>query len=313
MVTILDLWNHRYVLMSFVIVGCVVALVGTMFMDETYKAKVSFVPATIITDDGNTQTIGMLQGVAGSMGINLGGNEDIRQLFPHILKSRKLLEMVLNNEYPVEDSSTVTLFNYLDPEGSSKEIRTDIAIRKLREKISTSVDPKTGIISFAAVFKDPTLASSFTNSCVDELDVLTRNIRKEHTKHKNDFIKTRLIETNQQLSDAESKLLDFRKYNRQTDSPQLMLLEERLNRSVNLYQRLQQELMVQQELVIIENTKDVPLVVVLDKATPPTRKHSPQRLRLLISAIIVSFMIGLFYVAVTSLGKRVQLESRGAA
>ncbi|MCP4798546.1 MAG: hypothetical protein GY893_01190, partial [bacterium] len=120
-------------------------------MDKTYKAKVSFVSATIITDDGNTNTIGMLQGVAGSMGINLGGSEDIRQLFPHILRSRKLLERILNKEYPLSDSSKETLIDYLNPAGESSEIQTDNAIRNLRKKISTSVDPKTGIISFGAV------------------------------------------------------------------------------------------------------------------------------------------------------------------
>jgi uncharacterized protein involved in exopolysaccharide biosynthesis len=305
-VTILDLLNHKRTLLAFIFVGCVLAFLATLLMDKTYKAKVSFVPATIITDDGNTNTIGMLQGVAGSMGINLGGSEDVRQLFPHILRSRKLLERVLSKEYPLSDSSTKALIDYLNPAGESSEIQTDNAIRKLRKKISTSVDPKTGIISFGAIFMDPILAASFANSCVDELDILTRNIRKEHTKHKNDFIKTRLSKTNQQLTDAESKLLDFRKHNHQADSPQLMLVEDRLNRSVNLYQRLQQELMVQQELVIIDTTKDVPLVVILDKATPPTQKHSPQRLRLLISAAIISCMLGLFFVAIISIRKNIQ-------
>ena len=313
MLTILDLWNHKRTLAVFVVIGCVLAFIATLLMDETYKAKVSFVSATIITDDGNANTIGMLQGVAGSIGINLGGSEDIRQLFPHILRSRKLLERVLNKEYIMSDSSTKVLIDNLNPAGETAEIKTDNAIRSLRNKITTSVDPKTGIISFGAVFKDPILASGFTNSCVEELDILTRNIRKEHTKHKNDFIKTRLSKTNQQLTEAESKLLDFRKHNHQADSPQLMLIEDRLDRSVNLYQRLQQELMVQQELAIIDNTKDVPLVVILDKATPPTQKHSPQRLRLLMSAAIISFIIGLFFVTIESTRKNIHEESRRTA
>ena len=78
---------------------------------------------------------------------------------------------------------------------------------------------------------------------------------------------------------------------------------------MELYERLHQELVVQQELNQIDVARDVPLVVVLDRAVPPITRFSPKRFRLMVSAAILSFFAGSMIVLLRKGRREVVVDS----
>jgi len=284
-----ELWRGRLLLAAIVCVGCVLALAATFLVRPTWRATTAIVPAAALEDGGGGGALAALQGAAGSLGLNLGGGgEGVGDLLPRILRSRTVLGRVLDRTYVMSDGNTDTLGVWIDPAGSSAAARRDAALRKLRGAVRAGVDARTGVISISATLTDPVLAAAVANACVEELDAFTRSARNAHSGRRESFVAGRLEEVGDQLEAAEEKLRDFRMRNRSiAGSPQLMLEEGRLIREVEVAQRIFLELKAQFEMARIDQARDVPLVIILDEATPPVRKHGPRRGRLLVSAFIL--------------------------
>jgi len=291
-----QLWRRRRTLAVIVVVGCVLTLAATFLIRPTYRAAATIVPASSL--DGGGGALAALQGAAGGMGLNLGGGgDDLSDLFPRILRSRTVLERVLRREFRLRDGGADTLMAWIDPSGSTPESRLDSALRKLRSKVNPGVDSRTGAVTVAVTLTDPVLAAAVANAVVEELDIFIRSVRNAHSGSQAVFIGERLEEISLQLKESEEALLDFRRRNRIiSGSPQLMLEEGRLIREVEVNQRLFLELKAQRELAGIERYRDVPLVIVLDEATPPVIKFAPRRARLLVSGFVVFFLCGSLWI-----------------
>lgn len=305
------LWQHRRMLATIVMVGCLLTLIATFLVKKTYRASSSFVAASALTDDGQAAVPGALMGVAGRLGLRLGAGEDLGELFPQLLRSRTLLEKVLARPLPLSGGGVDSLARWLDPSGRTPSARSESALRKLRGKLLAGVDGRTGLVTVSVTLADPVLAAAAANACVEELDAFAVAARREHSSRQSDFIRTRLQEVGAELAAAESALQDFRERNRRVvDSPQLLLQQERLARVVEVAQRVFLELTAQREIARIEQARDVPLLIVLDKAVPPVRKHAPQRLRLLCSAAVLSLLVG-FAVVVAKHAREPRLAPTG--
>ncbi len=292
-------WRHRRLLAALVVVGCVLTLLATFLVRTTYRASSSFVAASALAGKSDVAGLGALEGVAGRFGVRLGGGDDLGELFPRILRSRTLLDEVLARPLPLRDGGVDSLIAWLDPSGSTPAARRDGALRKLQGRMSAGVDARTGVVTVAVTLTDPVLAAAVANACVAELDAFAGSARRAHSSRQGDFISGRLDEVSTELAAAETTLKEFRERNRRiADSPQLLLQEGRLAREVEVAQRVFMELKAQHEIVKIEEARDVPLVIVLDEAVPPVRKHAPRRLRLLVSAAVVFLLIGLVAVVV---------------
>jgi len=295
---------------TIVLAGCLLTLLATFFLTPTFLATTTFTSASSIADEGSTRALGFLQGMVGSLGINLGAGQDLSLMYPHMIRSREFLSRVLGMEVKLSDGSHETLSAWIDPSGDTDVERMDKAFRELRDKIRIHVDSRTGIIELSVEFRDPAVASSVANECVARLDALAREMRRTHTSSKSQFVDRRLQETGVQLSESENDLLEYRERNRSlSGSPQLLLGENRLQRKVELYERLHQELVVQQELNQIDVARDVPLVVVLDRAVPPITRFSPKRFRLMVSAAILSFFAGSMIVLLRKGRREVVVDS----
>lgn len=307
------LWSGRRALAAFAVVGCVLTLAGSFLIRPTYRASTTIVSASALDDGGGAGALAALQGAAGSLGLNLGGGvEGVADLFPRILRSRAVLENVLDRAFVLRDGGTDTLLRWLDPAGSGEAARRNDAVRKLRSRVKTGHDPRTGAVTVSVTLTDPVLAAAVANAAVEELDAFVRSVRNAHSGSQARFIGERLDEVSAQLGTSENALMEFRSRNRSiSGSPQLMLEEGRLMREVEVNQRLFLELKAQRELAGIERARDVPLVIVLDEAAAPDVKYAPRRARLLASGLAVSLLVGaLFVLAADSRRRRETVEDR---
>ena len=116
------------------------------------------------------------------------------------------------------------------------------------------------------------------------------------------FIEGRLDSVKADLEKAEQALRDFREENRAIqDSPALRMQEGRLLRAVALNEQLYSTLAAQYELAKIEEVKNLPVIDVLDEATPPYRRAKPRRSFRFAAGLVLGFLALLVFDSTTYL------------
>ena len=98
----------------------------------------------------------------------------------------------------------------------------------------------------------------------------------------------------EQLAEFEEVLKVFRERNRSImESPQLQLEMERLLREVEIQTQVYITLQRQYELARIDEVKETPSVVILDKGRPAVKKDQPKRKKIVILAMFIGgFLAG---------------------
>jgi uncharacterized protein involved in exopolysaccharide biosynthesis len=271
-------------------------IVLCLVLPRQFRAETTILPSLRVASDSDAASVAALRSAAGAMGVSVGvGAQDPSVLFPQVLRSRTLAERVLLREYPVRGGGTRRLLDALGKAGSDSSLRLDAAVRRWRGRVlRLRLDAKSGVTAVSVELQDAALSAAVANACVEELDRFNREVKNAQAGKQVDFISNRLVEVEQQLAAAEDALKQFREQNRQlSGSPQLLLQEARLARDVQLNEQLFLTLKTQLEVARIEEVKNVPLVVVLDRATPPVRPSSPQRLQLLACAGGLGLALGI--------------------
>ncbi|MBI5020382.1 MAG: hypothetical protein HZB59_03005 [Ignavibacteriales bacterium] len=108
-----------------------------------------------------------------------------------------------------------------------------------------------------------------------EIAIIQRNLGKD-----NEILNQKLIE----LGEMEKKLSTF---------PQIGLESYRLYRDVAIGQKILEVLIPLYEQSKIDEQKDVPVLLVLDKAVPPTRKAKPQRSLIVFSTTMITLFLSI--------------------
>jgi tyrosine-protein kinase Etk/Wzc len=78
--------------------------------------------------------------------------------------------------------------------------------------------------------------------------------------------------------------------------PQTALSSIRLYRNAAIQQKIYEFLLPLYEQAKIDEQRDVPVVLVLDKGVPPERKDRPKRLFILLTALVLGLMVNSFFV-----------------
>ena len=123
------------------------------------------------------------------------------------------------------------------------------------------------------------------------------------TKLNREFIEGRQFEVKEQLAEFEEVLKVFRERNRSImESSQFQLELERLMRDVEIQTQTYITLQQQYELARIEEVKETPSVIILDKGKPAVEKDKPKR-KLIV--IIATLLGGMFASGVTLLKRTI--------
>ena len=123
---------------------------------------------------------------------------------------------------------------------------------------------------------------------LEELDIHQHEYNARKTKETRQFIEERLMDTEQELENAEETLKEFRERNRNIfESPQLQLEQERLARDVAVLIGVFTTLKQQLETAKIEEVYDSEYVVILDTPNIPLYPSKPNK-KLMV--ILVGFL-----------------------
>ena len=303
----------------------IIALIYSLFATPYYSAFVSIYP---MGDDGSVNTsIGDLQGLASSFGINIGSGGNTSFYIPDIIQSRKLRKAIVRNKwdttYDPNPIDLISLWGVNKDEGFSinnifnkiispisqinPEIKnTEIAMELLMDQITID-EEDSGLLIISVLMEEPQLAADIANYIANYVkSYISEEMTLQSTKYRI-FIEERLKSSKKDLKVIEEKLNRFRKNNPLSlDTPDLQLERARLIRDVEINQEVYLTLLTQYELAKIEELKETPVINVLDNAEAPIRKDSPKRKLL----VILGLISGLFFGSIITLLKYFTSDQR---
>jgi len=289
--------------------GILYALLAT----PLYKSNITMYPS-----GESSGGLSQLQGMASMFGMNMGGGESKFHI-PDIINSRTLQTKIIYKKWDSNRSnSPIDLISYwkinvknkfsfnplkwFSTSDGNMDLKWEAsALEELSERISVKED-KTGLINVEVLMEEPELSAQIANYIYLGLVEFTNVNHIEIAKLNREFIQERQLEVKEILTTTENKLKEFRSKNRKVmDSPQLQLELERLMRDVEIQTQVFITLQQQYELARIEEVKETPSVVVLDKGKPAAEKDSPKRKLVVILCIFIGLFFGNIYVLVKRL------------
>ena len=257
--------------------GLVLGTLLWILLPRTFVSEATILPST---HDDALPAGGSLLSLAGSFGLQLPGSAlPESHLYPTILTSERVIRSALETSLDPADPSAGTLFDEISEDEREEEIAREKAIGRIREDVlRVGLDEETGIVRVVARMADPALAHRTVAIFLDELSRYLREERTAESRENREFVEQRRQETARRLSEAEEELRAFHEKNRRrSNSPDLLLAEERLQRRVRVLEELFLELSRQYEVAWIEERQATPILEVLD---PPTIRLTPKSPRL---------------------------------
>jgi uncharacterized protein involved in exopolysaccharide biosynthesis len=269
------IWAKRklILILSF---GVSLLTLGILFLfPNYYKAVSTILPET---EKGKLSALGQFADIANIAGVNIPGSE-IAKLYPTIITSETVLRNVIYKEYQTKKfPQPVNLVRFWEIDKKDLGEEFEAAYTRLRGGLNASFDMKSSMVIVTLDMTEPELAANVLNTIVGQLDNFMRTKRTSNAQEQRKWIDVRLKEVDGDLRVAEERLKEFREKNRRvSDSPELMLEQDRFAREVQINSTVFIELKKQLELAKIEEIKNIPIINILDVARPPVNKERPRR------------------------------------
>lgn len=281
----LMLARRRLLIVAPAAVAAAVVISG-LFADRTWTAEGAMVPQAA---GGN---VSRLAGLAGQFGVAVptGGGGQSPDFYADVLRSDGILRRLLAAKYTAADGHPIDLINNLVPSSETPERHAEFALRELRERISTTVGLKTGIVTVRVQVTEPELARAIVERAMAELNVLNVRVQQNVAAQERAFTDDRLVIARAELRGAEDRLEAFLRGNRTVSgTPQLVLQEERLRRDVSLRQQVVVGLTQSLEQSRIEEARNVPVLSVVEA---PVRPALPDSRKLVVKGLFAAIATG---------------------
>jgi uncharacterized protein involved in exopolysaccharide biosynthesis len=263
------------------------------FLYPQYESHARLLPST---NQGNNLT-----GLASQFGLSIGQENDKMslvnaELYPEIIKSRKLGKLVLNDTFTtIKYGKPLKLINILNgkPQNTNfDENETKAALIRLQKMIKVGLKKKP-LLDISIISFEPKLCSDLIVSIIINLEKLLKSFKISELSEKKRYIGKRIIEVEKTLKEGEDQLRKYREQNRNiTFSPALLLEEARLIRGVQVQEQIFITLKSELEMAQIEEYEDISMVQVLD---PPQASYniSPSSLTIIFLFFFGGIILGI--------------------
>jgi uncharacterized protein involved in exopolysaccharide biosynthesis len=270
------------------LITAVITVLFTYVMRPIYSATVTFVPEP---ESGAALPTG-LAALAGQFGFTFGADaNESPQFYADLAESRSILDAIMLEAVPTEgtdEAEPLLLIDLLDIAARDSALRVDLARRKLKQMIASSVNRQTNVVQLSVETPDPILAAAIANRLVYYINEFNLQQRQFKARVKRIFVRQRVDEGQAELRESEEKLRRFLERNRLFESsPELQFEHDRLQREVFLRQEVLTTLNREHEIAQIEEVNDTPVITVVDSATVPATRERPRRTRSAVVALLL--------------------------
>ena len=249
--------------------------------------------AKILPISENNSKPSNLSGLASQFGMNLptGGEIQWDELYPEIVRSEKLMEILVQKSFQTEKyQDEQTLLQLLDIENNYRDesSKLKLAVEDLKEMIIVQKDRLSPVVSLHVEAFEPRLARDLATEVIAESGKILLDLKTKKVQEKRIFIEARIVEVFNALQEAEKAEEQFRLENKNIiQSPTLTMKIKRLSREVELQNSLYVSLKSQYENAKIEEVQKAAMIQVIDGPLKPFRLTSPR--------IAISLILALFF------------------
>ena len=298
--------KYKSTLAKFSIFCVLVTIIYVLVVPPLYLSK-----AKVLTNTGNTNSVGKISSLASQFGVNLGDSQNAGadfspEVYIEILNSRKLFDELTSLSFNIKNNddnslSEITLFEYLIDKSSDdfKEKDKEYAFEEFYDSViksSKNLDSSSITIEVRTTNKD--FSYQLLKSIVSILNKIQLDFKTEKIKSKKEFILKQIESTSLDLEVVEDEWISVQKSNISPKSPALILKEEKLKREVviltNVYTNLKNEL----EIAKIEEVEQNKSVDVIDPPNYPVLKDWPKRKNMVIQSFVLSIILGISIILV---------------
>jgi uncharacterized protein involved in exopolysaccharide biosynthesis len=296
----IDVITRRWRVIALVVILLMTgALIFSLNQKPVYEAKATF----LIRSNSGGGGLGQLSGLAGMVGLNLPSNGD----------SADLTTLLQSNAVAIKLADNLHLRERIKG-WNAPGLRDD----QIASIVKGMIDkPKTqgNLVEIKVGYSDPALAAEITNGYLDALSFYWNKLNYTSASKKKEYIEGQLPRVEAELRTAENKLKQFTLLAPASSGPanlanasdqsgasgisgsSLQGIETaRLAREVNIQTTVYGMLRTEYEQVKLEESKDLPAFLVIDKAETPLSKSKPKtKLNIIIGGVLGIF-VGVFVV-----------------
>ena len=266
--------HHRLIIGGALIAG-LAGLGWQLFQPRHFTSYASFI--------GQSKRGGSpLAGFAAQFGLAGIGSDGAQspQFFDDLVTTPGVLRDVASSTYNYVDdghprSGTLVDIYALDPRDKPQDLKLQHATEHLAKQISTSLSPKTGLISLEVRSPNPDLSVQVAKNIIDKVDAVNLRLRQTQAVADRQFAEMRVSELGSELHAAENRLSEFMATNKDfRSSARLELEQQRLSREVEMRQSVYGSMAASYEQDRIESVRDNPVITIVDFPIRPAKADS---------------------------------------
>jgi uncharacterized protein involved in exopolysaccharide biosynthesis len=168
----------------------------------------------------------------------------------------------------------------------------DEAIKEIREMLSASVDPESGLMTISVTAMGPDLAADLARSFVQHLTSRVRTLRTEKVRQQLSFAEERFNQVESELKQAEDRLAQFLERNQNPTTATLRFQRDRLQQQVSFKEQLYSELQSQVTQTRFNLQRQQPVVTIVEHPVAPTKRSAPRAGFILVISVLSGCIFG---------------------
>lgn len=277
------MWSYKVYFGIVISITIIVTVVVLTLIPNRYTAR-----AVILPPPGSSSIPSSLAGIISSVsgGSSSDGTISVA-LYPSIIHSRSVLDLVLNSKYNGKRVKYI-----LTEKDSISYEDEEILFRNLQTDIRVNVNGINNSVVLLYENEDPEFAAFFLNCIIEQTDYLFRSLLQSSARDQRVMLEKRILDAQASLHEAEELLNTFRQRNKSiSNSSALMLRQQQLELDYSIRSKLYSDLRKQRELIKIEEIEDIQILQVLDRAIVPSHKSFPMRGRILLGVIYIVIVL----------------------
>ena len=271
---------------------------------------------------GGGSSLGGLANLVGIGGFDLGlknSTDAIRpDLYPDVIKSTPFFLELFEQKFIDKNGDSISFdrFYHMEIE-ESKELKdddlntfkgkpngvvvinrlTEYRIKDLTERVSGTIDKKSGVISISAKMPDPVMAAEIANYAMNYLTNYVTDYRTEKVKQEVDFLGRKVAAAKGEFYRDQSKKAS---YADRFSAPTIRLQaadvqRERLESEYKLSSSVYNELLKKYEEAKIKLQEETPIFQVLDPPVVPNLKSEPKKSIILLASVFLGFFLSIIF------------------
>lgn len=251
-----------------------------------------------------------ISGLAAQFGLAVSGSEGAQSpaFFVELVKSREILNAAALTLYDADGRGPAVaqpLSQLLRVTGTDSAQVTQRTIQALSDAIAVNKSRETGVIRLSVSTKTAPLAHDVVERLLQLVDDFNRRSRRSQAALQREFVERRLAGAHADLKAVEDRLQEFATRNRQFEgASQLRLQQDRLERDVLLKQSLVQTLSTSYEQARIDEIRDMPAIMIIDRPDVPVKPESRGLAKRGVLAFVVGVALAMAVVLVQAMFNR---------